>query len=382
MARGRKAQKKGSLKRANGTGSVQKMSDNRRKPYKAVIVVGKKYNESTNRWSQTRKVLGYYETEAEAKHALNVYYDDPYDLSKSRTFADVYQEWSERYFPELSNPSSARSYMSAFNHCASIHNRNVKELTITMLKDCINNATCGSSTQGRMKSLFNLVLDYAVESQYVTINVSRQFASKGIYEKIQKDKKDKIPFSQEHILKCHEAFDYGEMRMVLIGLYTGLRPDEICSLKKANIHLDENYMIGGMKTKAGTDRYIPIHPKIKAYIEYYYLKSSGDNLIEASDGQNNKKMTYDKYRSRFKKCMKYIGAEGLYSPHCTRHTFITKAKECKLDDIALKMIVGHEINDITERVYTHRDKSFLNDEMKKFRYIIPVSEQKGFKVIG
>ena len=54
--------------------------------------------------------------------------------------------------------------------------------------------------------------------------------------------------------------------------------------------------------------------------------------------------------------MNKIGANDLYSPHCTRHTFITMAKKCNVDDNALKMIVGHVINDITEAVYTHRDK--------------------------
>lgn len=382
MARGRKPQQKKQFKRANGTGSVHKMSGNRRKPYRAVIVTGSYFDESIGKAKQIRKTIGYYETESEAKQALSRYYDDPYDITKIRTFKDVYDEWSERYYATLTNTSSARSYTSAFNYTTMLHNRNIQEITITMMKDCINNASCGAATQGRIKSLFNLVFDYAVESQYINVNTARQFASKGIYDKIQKERKEKIPLSQEHILKCHEAADYGEMKMILIGLYTGLRPDEICSLKKDNIHLSENYMIGGMKTAAGTDRYIPIHPKIKKYIEYYYIHSSGEDLIEASDGQNDKKMTYDKYRSRFKKCMKYIGADGLYSPHCTRHTFITKAKECGLDEIALKMIVGHEIRDITEKVYTHREKDFLHEEMNKLKYIIPVSEQKGFKVIG
>lgn len=379
MARGRKPQQ---MKRANGTGSVHLMSGNRRKPYRAVIVTGTYFDEATGKGKQIRKTIGYYATESEARQALNKYYDDPYDTSKTRTFKQVYEEWSERYYPTLANESSARTCISAFNHSTALHSRNIQDITITMMRDCIDNATCGASTQARMKSLFNLIFDYAVESQYVSVNLARQFSNKKIADKIAKERKDKIPFSLDHVMKCHEAFTYGEMRMILIGLYTGLRPLEICQLKKENIHLDEGYMIGGMKTKAGTDRYIPIHPKIAKHIQYYYDMSKGEYLIEAQDGQNDNTMTYDKYRKRFQKCMKYIGADGLYSPHCTRHTFITKAKECNLDDVALKMIVGHEISDITESVYTHRSKDFLQDEMKKFRYIIPVSEQKGFKVIG
>lgn len=85
-------------------------------------------------------------------------------------------------------------------------------------------------------------------------------------------------------------------------------------------------------------------------------------------GQIDTTMTYDKYRSRFRKAMQRIGADGLYSPHCTRHTFITAAKQHKMEEPALKLIVGHEINDVTEAVYTHRDGAYLQKEMLKIEY--------------
>lgn len=54
-----------------------------------------------------------------------------------------------------------------------------------------------------------------------------------------------------------------------------------------------------------------------------------------------------------------------HKPHDTRHTFITKAKEVDMNEYILKMIVGHEIRDITEKVYTHRTLEDLKNEMKK-----------------
>ena len=58
--------------------------------------------------------------------------------------------------------------------------------------------------------------------------------------------------------------------MTLIMLYTSMRSGEIRNIKKENIFLDENYMIGGIKTEAVKDRIIPIHPKIKDLIIFYY----------------------------------------------------------------------------------------------------------------
>ena len=52
-----------------------------------------------------------------------------------------------------------------------------------------------------------------------------------------------------------------------------------------------------------------------------------------------------------------------HKPHDTRHTFITKAKESNITEYVLKLIVGHEIQDITEKVYTHRTIEDLRTAM-------------------
>jgi integrase len=48
----------------------------------------------------------------------------------------------------------------------------------------------------------------------------------------------------------------------------------------------------------------------------------------------------------------------------TRHTFITKAKAYNVDEYILKLIVGHSIEDITEKVYTHRTIEQLRNEIE------------------
>ncbi len=42
--------------------------------------------------------------------ALANYNENPYDIkADSITFSEVYEKWSENYFPTLSNPSSVRT---------------------------------------------------------------------------------------------------------------------------------------------------------------------------------------------------------------------------------------------------------------------------------
>ena len=132
--------------------------------------------------------------------------------------------------------------------------------------------------------------------------------------------------------------------------------------------MEENYIIGGTKTKAGTNRTVPIRQEIKPLIEKRF-DSSNEYLFNDYNmfDHKNVPLTYDKYRNRFKKVMTAL--EMHHSPHETRHTFITLAKESKINDYLLKRIIGHEIRDVTERVYTHRTLNDLIEEMNKIEFV-------------
>lgn len=50
-----------------------------------------------------------------------------------------------------------------------------------------------------------------------------------------------------------------------------------------------------------------------------------------------------------------------HRPHDGRNTFITMCKNAGVDEYAIKKMVGHEIYDITEKVYTKRDPQWLHN---------------------
>jgi integrase len=318
---------------------------------------------------QIRKTIGYYPTREDADDALNKYFENPYDIDAERlTFEDVYNEWSKRYFKTLNNRSAERTVASAYSYSKAMHQMIFKSITITIMKDTIENATIGPATKGRMKSLYNLMYDYACESGIVTVNMARNFSMKGLLKAIEKEREIKKPFSIEDEYILWENISYGFTKMVLIGIYTGWRPQELAMIKRSDVDIAEWTMKGGMKTEAGTDRIIPIHKKIRELIEFYYKQSEGkEMLFNDFEGQQGTYMTYDKYRGRFKKVMSHCHLEG-YTPHCTRHTFVTKAKISKLDEYAIKLIIGHETSDLTEKVYTHREPLiFMRDEIEKIK---------------
>lgn len=152
--------------------------------------------------------------------------------------------------------------------------------------------------------------------------------------------------------------------MILIGIYSGWRPQELSILKIADIDLEKNTMFGGLKTDAGRNRCVPIHSKIRDLIikrvdQAKELES--DYLFNDPDSQSGMRMTYDKYRSRWNKVMGKLKLS--HRPHDTRHTFITLAKDAGMDEYIIKLIVGHSIEDVTEKV-PHRTLDQLKEEIE------------------
>ena len=127
-----------------------------------------------------------------------------------------------------------------------------------------------------------------------------------------------------------------------------------------------------MKTSAGKNRLVPIHTLVSSIVEKYYKEAKSDGSDYLFNDINNKLgigLSYDQYLSRFNKVMNILHFRTEITPHYTRHTFITKAKsrEVNMNEYVLKIIVGHDVGDLTEHVYTHRELNDLKEEMCKIK---------------
>lgn len=372
------------MRRANGTGNIYKMKGGkRRKPWRVRVTVGWELNPKTGRCKQNLKTLGYYASRAEAEAALVAYQECPYDLNtKDITFKELYEQWTEDYFKKLTSISSERTITSAYRYCSGLYNMKMRDIRIYHLQECMDKgyiipdrgkekgqkryaSTC---TKGRIKSMFNLMFDWAYAREIVDRNYARAFElDKETKIKQVREKRKNTIFSNEEIDLLWKNVDkIAFVDMVLCGIYSGWRPQELAILKIKDIDLELQVMYGGMKTDAGKDRCVPIHPLIQPLIEKRYAeaKELGSNyLFNDINGQQGIYMTYDKYRGRFNKVVERLQMD--HHPHETRHTFITKAKRVRMEEYILKRIVGHAINDNTEKTYTHREIEELKAEMRK-----------------
>lgn len=229
-----------------------------------------------------------------------------------------------------------------------------------------------ANTKSRIKSMFNLMFDYALENEIVDKNYARMFdLSKDVIIDKQKAIRNHIPFTDFEMERLWENLDFPYVDVLLIQCYTGFRPQELGLIKVENVDFEQGVIIGGMKTAAGTNRIVPIHEKIKELVKNRYdeaIKLGSEYLINTNDSVTHKgniKLTYDKYRHRFDKIVRRLNLNEEHRAHDGRVHFITKAKQCCLDEYAIKYIVGHAIIDVTESVYTHRSIAWLCQEMQK-----------------
>lgn len=335
--------KKSHKRLPNGFGQISLITSKPlRNPYRAMVTVGR--NSNGRPVCRLLKPVCYFPTYNAAYEALVEYNKNPYDLDSSITIEELYEKWSVEYFKKITE-SSKRTITAAWAYCDPIKHMQVKSVRSRHIKGLMDNEKISINTRNRMKSMFNLMLDYAVEYEICDKNYARDF---NIAEK---------PINVNHISYTDEEMDVlwdnqdnDIVSIMLIQCYSGLRPSELFSLQ---FDWEQNIMIGGSKTEAGKNRIVPIHPKI------YELAKKRESLLNS--------LTYDAYFKKYKATIKALKLDSKHKPHDGRKTFITLAKKYNVDEYAIKRLVGHAIDDITEKVYTDRDIDWLRTEIDRIK---------------
>lgn len=367
----------------NGFGQITEIKNrNLRKPFRVMVTVGRDFYGKPIQ--KMLKPNAFFRTYNEAYAALIEYNRNPYDLDDDLTVAQLYEKWTDKYFESLSNNSSERTIKSAWNYCSSVYNMRAKDLRARHIKGCMEDGTyvvngkekhASPTTKTKIKSLFNLMLDYALEYELVDKNYARTFnLSDDVIKDVKEAKKDHIDFTDEEMKKLWDhLYDTDYVDIVLIQCYSGWRPQELGLIKIKNVDLKNWFFTGGMKTDAGKDRLVPIHPKIRDLVKHRYneaINLESDYLINCTDTKthrSNMKMTYDKYRHRFEKIVNKLEINPDHRAHDPRIQFSTMAKFYKVDEYALKYMMGHKIKDITEATYTKRKPEWLMTEIMKIK---------------
>lgn len=364
-------------KRENGSGTIIKRKYKHSTKYVAYGPARYDTDENDN-VTMHRDKIGTFLSPKEAREAIEAYLKHPttkYDY----TVKQVYEEWKETAaFKDLTSATKTNWTTSWAKVCdckkPMLSETYMRDINVGVIRDLLDYYAherteldssgktvtvppLSKSYITKIKALMTQLCSYAMEYHIIDTN----YAS---LAKIPKMEAGKIrAFTDLEFAKLEKGWQTatgGDACYVLC--YTGLRVSELCQLTKFSYDPKQKILRGGLKTDAGKDRVIPVHPKIQPIIERWYNASTGP-LYPRPDGKPYNKDTFN--IGVWKPCMKSLGLPDDLTPHSARHTFGTRmaASGARPEDI--QRIMGHADYSMTANVYINQDDASLKDAVSK-----------------
>ncbi|MEG1754309.1 MAG: site-specific integrase [Christensenella sp.] len=327
------------LRRANGQGTVYKLSGRRKRPWAAAV---------------NKTVIGYYADKTDAMRALEAAMTNGIPDGYNETVKDIYERWKDVHFRNLTE-SGKTGYTNSWDKLKPIHDRKMRTIKVADFQDIVDNAFMKSkngepprplsrSSKEKIKQLCSQLCKQAIKDDILLRNYGEFVTLE------HENKKEKEIFTKSEIEELYK--DNSETAKIILTLiYTGFRINELFTIKHADVNIDENYITGGEKTDAGKNRIVPISQKIKPFVlEWYnqnnaYLLTTGSGTI----------MNVGNFRSRdYYPLLEKLNIPKK-SPHCTRHTFASLMAVAGARPEDLQKIIGHANYSTTAEIYIHAD---------------------------
>lgn len=281
--------------------------------------------------------------------------------TEGKTLSEVFRLYAEDKFGEAAArrcaESTRTSVMSSYRHLKPFWELRLDEIGVENWQRFLNRKGLpkerggeglARSTVGNLMGLIGQIYDFAL---------ARHFARENPADFL------KMPRTREP--EHHEAFTDEELRvlwrhredpvvrMILIMCYSGFR---VSAYVQPDFVLDREAwtFCGGLKTKAGKGRVVPVHSAIRG-------------LVSACGGVYLCGCTPQQFRRRMVRTLQELGLRPL-TPHSCRHTFSRLLEHYGARETDRKRLLGHSLKgDITNDVYGHRTTEELRAEIEKIR---------------
>lgn len=354
-------------------GGVTKLSGNRRNPWRVRVTIGWDIDEKTQKQKQIYKNLGCYPTRQKAMQALAQYHIDPCAFDENTiTFAEVYEKWSVKKYEQISH-SNENGYRAAYKLCEALYDMKFTDIKLSHLQSVVDKSGKAPPTLKKLKVLLSQMYQYATINDIITPD---------------KDKTEFIYIPQGEKSTKHYRFTNKEIealwrwapgneyvQVILMLIYSGVRPGELFNLKSARVNLDERYFTIDKGKTVNAARKVPIHRSTMPFFEHWMNKGTEYLVTNLSGDRFDFKDAHGVYvNSFFTPLLKdigineYVNENGEVKEHLpddTRHTFTTMWKEKRLDEAIRRKIQGHSGKGIGEIVYTHFELQCMAEELNK-----------------
>lgn len=319
-------QQRKTLKRANGTGTVYKLSGRRKRPWVA---------------SKARVVIGYYEAKTEALQALERVSEQTITDKYNMTFAEVYDAWSKEHFSKIKE-GAQRQHKASYKAFSALHNRKFRSLRASDFQPVLDAHKDTPETLKKYRQLINQMSDWAMREDITTKNYVKYV------ELASKPKKARDKFTDEEYQKIKD--DSSETaKIVVMMLSTGVRPNELFKLELKDYH--ETYIVTGSKTEAGMNRTIPINPDGREAFKYFADRATGSLLLSGYEGN---KLVSNFRKRDYTRLLERLGIPYKV-PYTARHTYGSRSVKGGMAPENLKQIMGHTDYTTTVNNYISAD---------------------------
>jgi len=372
-------------KRANGTGSIYYRKDSKTKPwYVASTITGK------------RVYVGGFATRTEAVKALTDYESAP-TSNINITFAQLHERWLKtKAYQKLSDDAKS-SYNAAWVKLRPLYSRKFRELKtfdFQTIVDYYENPHHEVGAGGKLKYIDkNGKGTYKVTNKpkmcdglkFSALHKIKVFATK-IY---------KFALEQDIALKNYGEFielpepdetnasRFTEVQLELIRqnigkvpyadyayimCYLNFRVSEFLSLTTEQFHISEQgipYFVAGIKSEAGKNRLIPIHPKIQKTVTEC-INHHGETIFCRLGEDFGKPMNKDYFlKYAFRPAMQAMGLGNEFTPHSCRRTFSTRMSAAGAREEDIIALMGHAEYKTDINHYIIQELDTLYDAVKK-----------------
>lgn len=265
---------------------------------------------------------------------------------RGQTVRDIWDAMSPTWLDGLSE-GKARHYTTAFRRMERVHRAEISALITQDWQDVIDAIPGRADPKKEAKVVASKIYQYAQAQGWVTVNMAKFVTLPG------QNESHKDAFTAQELAALWALWEReqsGFVAYILIMCYTGMRPGELHSVALEDVHIDELYMVGGIKSAAGKGRCIAFPDFLRPLVEY---------AVEQSKIKGRKHLYRDRDNNFYADYYKTLDAVGIQrhekrrmEPHCCRHTFTTMMTHTGAALTTVQKMVGH--SDVkTTASYTH-----------------------------
>ncbi len=223
------------------------------------------------------------------------------------TFERVFVEWAAAHYPTIS-PKKQDQYDRVLDRSSRIAKRKFNELTVRHFQSVINEQKATYSVRKIFKCVFNMMSVYAIRNGWTSVNYAE------LVELPAQEKPQKRPFAADEVKRIWAYWSQTHNMYAgacLIMIYTGMRWGEISTIRPENIHVDDGYLLGGIKTELGKSGEILLIDRIRPIVREIMLPV---NRIS--------KLSSEGFRKGYNAMQEAAGVER-HTVHECRHTTAT-----------------------------------------------------------